>query len=94
MTSSWSACLAADHIRAPSGQQAGPFSSTAAAPGQFSRSLLREAYDTKYAMHALPLGLQGVELLTTGRITLAVPQPHNQYLPARPPAVLRSRSPP
>ena len=30
-------------------------------------------YDTKYAMHALRLGLQGVELLTTGRITLPVP---------------------
>lgn len=32
-------------------------------------------YDTKYAMHALRLGLQGIELLTTGRITLPVPQP-------------------
>jgi hypothetical protein len=39
-------------------------------------------YDTKYAMHALRLGLQGVELLTTGRITLPVPEPHNQYLRA------------
>lgn len=37
-------------------------------------------YDTKYAMHALRLGLQGVELLTTGRITLPVPQPHREYL--------------
>ena len=33
-------------------------------------------YDTKYAMHALRLGLQGIELLTTGRITLPVPEPH------------------
>lgn len=32
-------------------------------------------YDTKFAMHALRLGIQGVELLTTGRITLPVPQP-------------------
>jgi hypothetical protein len=32
-------------------------------------------YDTKYAMHALRLGVQGVELLTTGRITLPVPEP-------------------
>jgi uncharacterized protein len=39
-------------------------------------------YDTKYAMHALRLGLQGVELLTTGRITLPVPEPGNQYLRA------------
>jgi len=39
-------------------------------------------YDTKYAMHALRLGLQGVELLTTGRITLPVPEPSRSYLRA------------
>jgi uncharacterized protein len=39
-------------------------------------------YDTKYAMHALRLGLQGIELLTTGRITLPVPGPHRAYLRA------------
>lgn len=37
-------------------------------------------YDTKYAMHALRLGYQGVELLTTGRITLPVPEPQRSYL--------------
>jgi hypothetical protein len=37
-------------------------------------------YDTTYAMHALRLGLQGNELLTTGRITLPVPEPHRAYL--------------
>ena len=37
-------------------------------------------YDTKYAMHALRLGLQGVELLSTGRITLPVPEPDREYL--------------
>lgn len=37
-------------------------------------------YDTKYAMHALRLGLQGIELLTEARITLPVPQPHLDYL--------------
>jgi uncharacterized protein len=37
-------------------------------------------YDTKHAMHALRLGLQGIELLTTGRITLPVPEPHRSYL--------------
>ena len=31
-------------------------------------------------MHALRLGLQGIELLTTGRITLPVPEPHREYL--------------
>lgn len=37
-------------------------------------------YDTKYAMHALRLGYQGVEMLTTGRITLPVPKPHREHL--------------
>jgi len=37
-------------------------------------------YDTKYAMHALRLGLQGIEFLTTGRITLPVPEPHRACL--------------
>jgi len=32
-------------------------------------------YDTKYAMHALRLGLQGIELRTTCRITLPTPEP-------------------
>lgn len=32
-------------------------------------------YDTKFAMHALRLGLQGIELLTTGTITIPVPEP-------------------
>lgn len=39
-------------------------------------------YDTKYAMHAMRLGLQGVELLSTGRITLPVPEPHLSELRA------------
>jgi len=39
-------------------------------------------YDTKYAMHALRLGIQGVELLTAGRITLPVPEPHRARLRA------------
>jgi hypothetical protein len=37
-------------------------------------------YDTKYAMHALRLGYQGIELLTTGRVTLPVPEPDRGYL--------------
>ncbi len=37
-------------------------------------------YDTKFAMHALRLGIQGVELLSTGRITLPVPEPDLSYL--------------
>lgn len=42
----------------------------------------RHGYDTKYAMHALRLGIQGAELLSTGRITLPVPQPHRDHLRA------------
>jgi hypothetical protein len=32
-------------------------------------------YDTKYAMHALRIGYQGIELLATGRITLPMADP-------------------
>jgi hypothetical protein len=39
-------------------------------------------YDTKFAMHALRLGVQGVEFLTTSRITLPVPEPDLTYLRA------------
>jgi hypothetical protein len=42
----------------------------------------KHGYDTKFAMHALRLGAQGVELLTTGRITLPVPDPAGTYLRA------------
>lgn len=42
--------------------------------------VVAHGYDTKYAMHALRLGLQGIELLTTGRVTLPVPEPHRAYL--------------
>lgn len=39
-------------------------------------------YDTKFAYHAIRLGLQGVELLTTGHITLPMPEPHRSVLKA------------
>jgi hypothetical protein len=32
-------------------------------------------FDTKYAMHALRLGYQGLELLEQGRLTLPLPEP-------------------
>ena len=40
----------------------------------------RYGYDTKYAMHALRIGYQGLELLETGRITLPIPQPQRSHL--------------
>jgi uncharacterized protein len=39
-------------------------------------------FDSKFAMHALRLGVQGVELLSTGRITLPVPEPARERLRA------------
>jgi predicted nucleotidyltransferase len=37
-------------------------------------------YDTKYAMHALRIAHRGHELLSTGRITLPIPQPAREHL--------------
>lgn len=37
-------------------------------------------YDTKYAMHMLRLGFQGVELLTTGRLSLPMQEPERSWL--------------
>jgi predicted nucleotidyltransferase len=37
-------------------------------------------YDTKYAMHALRIAVQGIELLSSGRITLPVPEPERSVL--------------
>ncbi len=46
-----------------------------------TRELSRvHGYDTKYAMHALRIAHQGYELITTGRITLPVPEPTRSRL--------------
>lgn len=37
-------------------------------------------YDTKFAYHAVRLGVQGREYLTTGNITLPMPEPWRTYL--------------
>lgn len=37
-------------------------------------------FDTKYAYHALRLGFQGIEILTTGRIIQPIAEPTRQYL--------------
>jgi len=37
-------------------------------------------FDTKFAYHAVRLGLQGVELLSTGSITLPIPEPDRTWL--------------
>jgi predicted nucleotidyltransferase len=49
--------------------------------GERARTVVRPelveeyGYDTKFAMHALRLGLQGIELLSDGRLTLPVREP-------------------
>lgn len=37
-------------------------------------------YDTKYAMHMLRLGFQGIELLSEGHLTLPMKKPQREYL--------------
>lgn len=37
-------------------------------------------FDTKFAYHMVRLGIQGVELLTTGRITLPIAEPERSWL--------------
>lgn len=39
-------------------------------------------FDTKYAMHVLRLGMQGVDLLTNGKLTLPMSQGDREYLMA------------
>lgn len=40
----------------------------------------KHGYDVKYAMHMLRLGFQGVEFLSTGRLTLPIQEPARSYL--------------
>jgi predicted nucleotidyltransferase len=40
----------------------------------------KHGYDTKYAMHILRLGFQGVELMTTGRLTLPMPEKDRAFV--------------
>lgn len=40
----------------------------------------KHGYDTKYAMHILRLGFQGRELMTTGRLTLPMPEADRAFV--------------
>ena len=40
----------------------------------------KHGFDTKYAMHILRLGLQGVELMTTGRLTLPMAEKDRAFV--------------
>lgn len=54
--------------------------------GQRSRKMNRPelikvyGFDTKFAYHAIRLGIQGVEFLATGNITLPIPEPERAWL--------------
>ena len=49
--------------------------------GQPRRGLVEKfGFDTKFAGHMLRLGVQGVELMTTGRLTLPMPSPDRDWL--------------
>ncbi len=67
--------LAADRFRGYLQAQRGAMTGEAGAHTNRQELVAQHGYDTKFAMHALRLGLQGIELLTTGRITLPVPEP-------------------
>jgi hypothetical protein len=40
----------------------------------------RFGFDTKYAMHMVRLGIQGIEYATSGRLILPIPEPHGTLL--------------
>ena len=40
----------------------------------------KHGFDTKYAMHILRLGFQGVELMSTGRVTLPMPEANRRFV--------------
>ena len=60
--------------------RAAPGADRRAARDPHPRALALHGYDTKYAMHALRIAYQGIELLSTGRITLPVPEPERSEL--------------
>lgn len=74
--------LAADRFLGYLQSQRGAMTGEIGAHTNRPELVAEHGYDTKYAMHALRLGVQGVELLTTGRITLPVPEPSREYLRA------------
>lgn len=72
--------LAADRYIGYLGTQRSAMTGAVGAHTNRPELVAEHGYDTKFAMHALRLGVQGVELLTTGRITLPVPEPSRAYL--------------
>ena len=74
--------LAADRFRGYLRAQRAAMVGTVGAPTNRPELVAAHGYDTKHAMHALRLGLQGLELLSTGRITLPVPEPDGEQLRA------------
>jgi hypothetical protein len=69
--------LAADRFIGYLSAQRAAMTGQSGAHTKWSERVAVHGYDTKYAMR---LGVQGVELLSTGRITLPVPEPDRAYL--------------
>jgi hypothetical protein len=42
----------------------------------------RYGYDTEFAIHALRLRIQGIEIMTSGHLTIPVPEPAGTMLRA------------
>lgn len=74
--------LAADRFRGYLQAQRSAMTGESGAHTNRPELVTEHGYDTKFAMHALRLGYQGIELLTTGRITLPVPEPELSQLRA------------
>ncbi len=72
--------LAADRFLGYLRRQKAAMTGEAGAHTNRPELVAEHGYDTKFAMHALRLGVQGIELLTTGRITLPVPEPDRERL--------------
>ncbi|OAT70212.1 nucleotidyltransferase [Mycobacteroides immunogenum] len=51
-----------------------------ARPASRPELIERYRFDTKFAYHAIRLGIQGIELMERGRITLPMPQPYRGQL--------------
>jgi uncharacterized protein len=74
--------LAADRFLGYLNAQRGAMTGESGAHTNRPELVAIHGFDTKYAAHAVRLGIQGVELLTTGRMNLPMLDEHRDYLRA------------
>ena len=72
--------LAADRFLGYLNAQRGAMTGESGAHTNRPELVAIHGFDTKYAAHALRLGIQGVELLTDGRMHLPMVDEHREYL--------------